>query len=359
MELNLNSHIFIVYLTVPYPMSKKESKKTSDFMLMFKYGTPRFGTTLKDHNEYLKQLRPREPEPMTERLEHIESKIDNESDDFVDDTIPQTRMEFPRNCTQCQKQIETSKEYENHMRACDLQHRAQSHHASERRRADHDTDLPAYYELVRQVKRLNRIVLHQQKVIQQLSVWVSSQKRKVSITEWLADNATPSTTFYDWVQSIRVTTQDIEYLYDNDYFDTVANTFRRYLPLKSLQELPIRAFEQRKGYIYVYDSGIHLRELKIRIKPVEDEEDDKQLRWYCLPVKTMKSIIERVIQMYYTTISAWIKERSHDQSNNTIRMMRMTKKMGAYSDDPNVRVMRVMNKLHTHLKVNKQMITDV
>ena len=319
-------------------------------MLMYKYGIPKFGTTVKDHNEYLKQIR------MKEIDENSSCKIDDELDELLED-ISIDRMEFPTTCPQCQKSIESSKEYESHRRICDIHCRAHSHHTHERRKAERDTDLPAYHELVHQVNRLNRIVLRQQKTIQQLSAWVSSQKRKVSITEWLADNTTPTKTFYDWVQTIRVTTQDIEYLYDNTYFDTVANTFRRYLPLSSLQELPIRTFEQRKGYVYVYDSGTQLRELKIRIKPVEDPDEDEQLRWYCLPIKSMKPIIERVIQMYYTSISSWIKERSHDESNNTIRMMRMTKKMGTSSDDPNIRVVRVMNKVYAHLKVNKQYIT--
>lgn len=366
------------------PSSQKDTartkKKTKEFMLMYKYGIPKFGTSLHDHNEYVKQLRPAKSVESTESTESTEimncspsvspstehdtiDKIDHTFDQLLED-IPSTPstpdiMEFPRKCPQCEHEIQSNQEYTRHMRICDLHCRASSHRTQDRRKAERDADLPAYYELVHQVNRLNRIVAHQQKTIQQLTSWVSSQKRKVSITEWLAEHSAPTSTFYEWVASIRVSTDDIQYLYDHDYFETVANTFRRFLPTDSLQDLPIRAFDQRKGYMYVYDSGTHLRELKIRIKPVEDEEEDEQTRWYCLPVKSMKPILERVIQMYYKAISVWVKEQSQNRSNDTVRMMRMTKKMGTSSDNPNTRILRVMHKVYTHLKESRQMVMGV
>lgn len=359
------------------PSSQKDTfrtrKKTSEFMLMYKYGIPKFGTTVQDHSEYVKQIRPisRESTESTDCSPLSSPSIDNDTIlDKIDRTYEQITedipsipckefMEFPIRCPQCEHEIQSNQEYTRHMRLCDLHYRASSHRTQDRRKAEKDTNLPAYYELVHQVNQLNRIVARQQKAIQQLTSWVSSQKRKVSITEWLAEHSAPTTTFYEWVTSIRVSTDDIQYLYDNDYFDTIANTFRRFLPVDSLQELAIRAFDQRRGYLYVYDSGTHLRELKIRIKPVEDEEEDERIRWYCLPVKSMKPILDRVIQMYYKAISLWVKEQSQNQSNDTIRMMRMTKKMGTSSDNPNIRIMRVMNKVYTHLKESRQMVMGV
>lgn len=345
----------------------RTSKKTNEIMLMLKYGTPKFGTTAKDHNAYIKSILPKDNSSSSEEEDDdITNKIDTEKHDTEEEIDPMEKtsslnkaLVFPGTCPGCNHFFETAQAYATHEHTCAIYRQASSHHGNERHKAEQETTLPLYYELVRQVQHLQRTVTHQQETIQYLSRWVASQKRKVSITEWLEEHASPSILFKDWMDSIRVTPEDVQYLYDNDYFETMANTIRRFLPTECRDELAIRAFDQRKGYMYVYDTGTHLRALKIRIKPVEDEEDDKKVRWYCLPIKTLKCILEHVVQLYYREISAWVKERCKDPTNNTVRMMQMTKKMATASGDPTMRITRVMNKVFIHLREHRQLITRV
>lgn len=286
--------------------------------------------------------------------------------------IPSKTPNTPKTCILCHHTYPTHDQYERHLYGCEIRYKAVSHNSSDRAEATRNADLPSYHDLVRQVKQLEQMVTRQQKTIHELTTWMSSQRRKISVTDWLAQYAQPSSTFHEWTATIQVLDTDIEYFMEHNYYDTVAYTVCRYLPSSLRVESPLRAFHHRSSYVYVYDTGEALRTLKIPIRAVEDEEEDKRLRWYCIPLKAMRPVLDNVKKLYFRKIHELIQALKNEDLDidsssssytytrfDSTQLMNMTKKLTTGFEDPYQRVLRIMNKVFQHAKEDGKLITNV
>lgn len=351
-----------LYHTIP-PHKKS---KSVEYTFMRQYGTPAFGMQPKDYIKHLQSsLHTHKIEKEIHKVERdisLSSPKREEQDHYLDSIdslgpLDPNCMEFPARCPECFTHFETNQEYKNHLHSCKIFQYTTSHKPHVKNKGKQiANELPTYDELFKRVCELEKQQSRMDGKLQQMYQWFSQQKRKPSIAQWLKQNVVPETTFHKWVATLQVGQKDIDFLYDHTYYDTVANTFKRHLPLKQLEQLPIRAFEQRKGYLYIYDSGIKLRTLKFSIKETDTKEEDRIIRWYCLPISKFEGVLNKVFTQYYSYISNLMKETQEDESTDTIKLMKMIKKIGQNSNK-SPPVSQIMNKIHKHLKENGKYIT--
>lgn len=307
----------------------------NDFLFMRQYGTPAFGVNPAQHLANVKQ-----------KIDSIKQKshVDKPEQSY------KPKMETQIHCPMCNRSYSRN-EYERHLRACDIRDKAQSSKASERKQAERKADeLPDYEDLVKRVISLERIVQRQNDVIERLNRFMKKETRKISICDWLNREVKPVETFSHFLERIVIESEDILYLYDNHYFDTITHIVCRYLREKA--ECPVRAFQQKKGNLYVYDSLSGLEELKIHIKT--DKNDEYQ--WFCVSFQCFKHVLETVKKKLYRKVSEWMKE--HREDRETIQMMSAIRKIGTMNDDPDLRCRRILGKIYQQIK-DDRIITNV
>jgi uncharacterized protein YeeX (DUF496 family) len=86
-----------------------------------------------------------------------------------------------------------------------------------------------------------------------LQKWVVKKKRKINILDWLNDNIRPSISFDKLVNSIEIDENDIAYIFENTFNDTLHKIIARNLN-ETLNENPIFAFDQKVNVFYIYSS---------------------------------------------------------------------------------------------------------
>lgn len=278
--------------------------------------------------------------------------------------------------------------------------------------------MPSYQELVKTVHDMKKIIDRHETTIAEFRTWMATQKRKISILDWLASQPRPYQSFGKWFETLEVTIQDVDYLEDHDYFETFANIFRKHIdttrreymrqmeqemrntshdhahstqhtPFMDMEEedqhasiLPVRAFAQRSSYLYVYDSATSLRSLNIPIKSMtedkredkreddddDDDDDDKpdrehdeqhRLRWYCIPIKSCKGILNLVIKQYCRMLSTCMTSpENRTNSANMQRIIKLVKKSTTASDNIPLRVSRIFHKVANHIKENRRILVS-
>lgn len=313
--------------------------KSNDFMFMRQYGTPAFGVNPADHIEKVIAR------------ERMKDKIETtKSDKLEQHTMSESHQHIQ--CPICHREYSTREEYKRHMRVCEIADKSQSSKSSERRQAERKaSELPDYEELVKTVETLKKLVNKQQTQIEILNRYMKKENKKISICEWLKRETQPSETFTQLVERIVVNDDDILFLYDNHYFDTIANLFSRHIIHTPRETWPMRAIQQRRGYIYIYDSLDNLKQLKISIKT---EKESNIVQWLCIPSHSFKSVINKIMSNVYKCLLNWMKNRSNDASQS-IKMMNAIRKTSTMSDEPEVRAIRIINKIFNKIKDEQQL----
>jgi hypothetical protein len=90
--------------------------------------------------------------------------------------------------------------------------------------------------------------------VDELNKWVVKKKKKINVIEWLNGNITPEIKFDSLIEKIIITQDDVKYLFDNSFADTLNKIFSRNIYNLSENEYPIFAFVQKSNIFYIYDN---------------------------------------------------------------------------------------------------------
>jgi hypothetical protein len=88
----------------------------------------------------------------------------------------------------------------------------------------------------------------------ELNKWVIKKKKKINVIEWLNVNIIPDIKFDNLIEKIIITQDDVKYLFDNSFADTLNQIFSRNIYNLSENEYPIFAFVQKSNIFYIYDN---------------------------------------------------------------------------------------------------------
>jgi hypothetical protein len=110
--------------------------------------------------------------------------------------------------------------------------------------------------------------------VDELNKWVVKKKKKINVIEWLNANMTPHIKFDSLVEKINIVQDDIKYLFENSFADTLNQIFSRNIYNLSENEYPIFAFIQKSNIFYIYE--------------------DDQLRWCELSREKLMKFLNRV-----------------------------------------------------------------
>jgi hypothetical protein len=152
-------------------------------------------------------------------------------------------------CANCGAEFGTRTSLDGHAILCDFLHKSKQKQDEELQ-----FELPSQrvmYEL------LIDMGLKQKRLEEKLDAitkFVSKQKKRINVLDWLNNNASPEITFDQLVDTIQVTREDVERIFDEPVADIMNTLFSRFVYERS--ERPIYAFGQKNNVLYIFDGTV-------------------------------------------------------------------------------------------------------
>lgn len=154
-------------------------------------------------------------------------------------------------CNVCGKSYIRKLSLERHKLLCEFLYK--SKHAQKVEEQE-EKDLPSYSQLVNIVQELAIKYNKQEQEIAEMRKWINKKKKKINIINWLNVHNIPNTTYVQWAMSLVVSESLFDYLIGSTLLQTIQLIFETNLVPSETMIYPIKCFQQKSGYIYIYVS---------------------------------------------------------------------------------------------------------
>ena len=162
------------------------------------------------------------------------------------------RIKQPAHCCRyCGKTYKTRNNVDKHIILCELLHK------SNRNIGDELEDvIPSQKNMYKMLLELANKYNRLEEKVDEINKWVIKKKKKINVTEWLNSNVMPTCTFDKLYEIIEICDEDINYLLQNTFYETLNQIFLRNIYNIGENEYPIYAFIQKANTFYIYDNGV-------------------------------------------------------------------------------------------------------
>lgn len=163
--------------------------------------------------------------------------------------IPNMIKQPAQCCIHCGKSYKKRTNLEKHVILCELLNKTKKKLVIE-----DEEDIPSQrrmYEILLELgNKFNRL----EEKVDELNKWVVKKKKKINVIDWLNTNITPEIKFENLIEKIVMTDDDVKYLFENSFADTLNHIFSRNIYNLSESEYPIFAFVQKTNIFYIYEN---------------------------------------------------------------------------------------------------------
>ena len=167
----------------------------------------------------------------------------------IAENIPNLIKQPAQCCIYCGKSYKQKSNLEKHANLCELLNKSKKFLVVE----DEEV-IPSQrkmYEILLELgNKFNRL----EEKVDELNKWVIKKKKRINVIEWLNTNITPKIKFDNLIEKIIITDEDIKYLFENSFANTLNHIFSKNIYKLSESEYPIFAFVQKINIFYVYEN---------------------------------------------------------------------------------------------------------
>ena len=165
--------------------------------------------------------------------------------------IPNLIKQPAQCCTYCGKSYKIKTNLDKHIELCELINKSKSFIIE-----DEEDDIPSQKKIYRMLLELGKKYSRLEEKVDDLSKWVIKKKKKINIIEWLNSNITPEIKFENIIEKIIITHDDINYLFEHSFLDTLNYIFSRniYNISEGPQANPLFALTQKSNTFYIYEN---------------------------------------------------------------------------------------------------------
>jgi len=218
-------------------------------------------------------------------------------------------------CAFCDRHFRFKDLYDQHTLTCEFFFRRRS---VREREFDAYEQLPSAQEQYKLIQHLSVQVAKLQKEVISLKGSVITRKKKV-ILEWLHSPSCPLPTiaFEDWIRATPVDTADLEKVFEGDLTDGMLHCLKNIF-VAGTTALPIRAFTQKPGTIYIWAKS-----------PTTDIVD-----WRILDADTFERWIKRLAHRFLQEFIKWQmihSERIHSTDEEKEKNIASMRKINGFS----------------------------
>jgi hypothetical protein len=152
-------------------------------------------------------------------------------------------------CVHCGKSYKKKSNLEKHTNLCELLNKSKKTLIVE----DED-DIPSQRKMFQILLELGNKFNRLEEKVDELNKWVVKKKKKINVIDWLNTNITPEIKFDNLIEKIIIHDNDVKYLFENSFADTLNHIFSRNIYNLSESEYPIFAFVQKTNIFYIYEN---------------------------------------------------------------------------------------------------------
>lgn len=152
-------------------------------------------------------------------------------------------------CPYCDKTYIKSVTLNKHMVTCEYLNK------SKQNKKIHDETIknqPTYNELVIIVQELASKLNKMEDKVKELEKVSEHKKKKLDIIEWLNATVSPMDSYVEWVNKIAISIKELNYLFENNIFQTVAHILQTRFQTRESTAIPIYAIHQKANHFYIY-----------------------------------------------------------------------------------------------------------
>ena len=155
-------------------------------------------------------------------------------------------------CGYCNRQYKRKMNYDKHMLLCNIIRKT----PSERLNEQEQDNLPTMRELYTVIQTLLERQEKFEKQIEKMSSWISNNKKKINVLDWLNTNHADCIDFNKWLTELIINEDDMELVFKYGFIEGMKYIINR-ICLDEIGNgsgtlLPIKAFDQKEGTIFIY-----------------------------------------------------------------------------------------------------------
>ena len=161
-------------------------------------------------------------------------------------------------CTYCGKGYKTRTHLEKHALLCEVIYKSKKKLPTCLEEKEKDEEIPSQLRLFHMLLELGQKYNRLEEKVEEMNKWIVKKKKNVNVLEWLNTHVIPNTLFEHLSELIIICDEDIEFLLNNSFNDTLNNVFTRHIynvnNVNNVNNgiLPIFAFDQKANVFYVY-----------------------------------------------------------------------------------------------------------
>lgn len=164
--------------------------------------------------------------------------------------IPNRIKQPSQCCIHCGKSYKKKNNLNNHVIVCELLHNSKN-----KTDIEENDEIPSQRKLYQILLELGNKYNKLEEKIDEINKWVVKKKKKINVIEWLNKNITPEIKFESLIEKIIMNNEeDINYLFNNSFADTLNQIFARNIYNLYESEYPIFAFIQKSNVFYIYEN---------------------------------------------------------------------------------------------------------
>ncbi len=160
-------------------------------------------------------------------------------------------------CVYCGKSYKTRTFLDKHLILCEIYYKSKNNTKSIINESEEEIIIPSQKILYQIILELSLKCNKLENKVNELTKFMTKKIKKVDILEYLNTNlSNQSLILFDNItEIIKVTPNDIEYLFNNSYLDTMNHILSKSIYKNEEIELPIQAFNQKTNHIYIFDKS--------------------------------------------------------------------------------------------------------
>jgi hypothetical protein len=164
--------------------------------------------------------------------------------------IPNKIKQPAQCCVHCGKSYKKRINLDKHFTICDLLQQGKNKRILEE---DEEIQIPSQKKMFQMLIELGQKYNKLEEKMDELNKWVIKKKKKINVLEWLNANLTPTILFEDIINKIVFTDEDVPFLMENTFNDTLNHIFSKTIYNFNEENInPLFAFAQKANIFYIY-----------------------------------------------------------------------------------------------------------
>jgi hypothetical protein len=167
----------------------------------------------------------------------------------LDNNIPNRIKQPSQCCVHCGKSYVKRCNLDKHIILCDLLQKSKKSKILE----EDEEPLPSQRKMFQMLLELGQKYNQLEEKVEEMSKWIVKKKKKINMLDWLNTNIVPNIIFDQIYDKIIITDDDIQFLLNNSFYDSLNEVFSKTIYNLSESDSPIYAFIQKTNTFYIYD----------------------------------------------------------------------------------------------------------